>query len=268
MMWEGRWDYTTVVDIKNKMLSISMLMSNHGMHSLIILGEKLRRIFCNQELSNALANGDHFPQFIYYRYHKNPGKEQIYAKNDVVPPNFCTNNTQILSRHLQPGTWKLFHPDARTPIDCPYGTISCAGSHATSLNYTTSLVHRLVNGTDIGLLTDEAYCNEYFSGALCSQSSSGYYIDWSSRQSLACHVGTSSSLLLSLMLCIPLALLLPIAICWTVGRKYRKSDKKDDDYSIPLLMLPSQIRWLKSYEAENNLSNTSQLLDNVDLFGT
>ena len=33
------------------------------------------------------------------------------------------------------------------------------------------------------------------------------------------------------MLCLPLALLLPIVICFTVGRKYKKDKKKSDNVS-------------------------------------
>eukprot|EP01035_Chromulina_nebulosa_P034010 gene34010-45578_t len=143
----------------------------------------------------------------------------------------ATNSTidKILSSPLQPGTWKFFHPNAKIPLDCPYGTISCVGSHVTAINY---LVHQLINGSDIGLLSDEAYCNDHFSGALCSQSSSGYYIDWTSHQSLACQESASSSLFRSFMLCIPLALLLPIIICFTVGRMYKKCNKKSDAQKV------------------------------------
>ena len=67
------------------------------------------------------------------------------------------------------------------------------------------------------------------------------------------------------MLCLPLALLLPIVICFTVGRKYKKENKKSDDISPS--KIPSLVRWLLSYEAEKDLSTTTQILEDTGLFG-
>ena len=148
---------------------------------------------------------------------------------------------------MLPGTWRLFHPKAESSIKCPYGAVSCVGSEASSVNQTSYYLRALLNGTDIGTVTDEIYCNANYSGALCSQSSPGYYIDWVSSESLSCSGGiVSSPLTQSLLLLVPMVFLLPLIICCFVGAKFTPPRKKSRPLS--LTKLPSLVRWLQVYK--------------------